>query len=155
MSGRLLWVCGLVGAMALGACGPGMDEKSGGDESRGAAKEVKLDEPFDDRVSAEEGDHTDWKTFNLEGQTSVFFQIWWDNKNVDAAVSVRDQFGAVQGQLTHRKGQRKDILGPIVLGEGAWFIEIKAKEGSSVYTMELRTKAAQKTKSGGDDKPDF
>ena len=133
-----------------------MDEKSGGDESRGAAKEVALDEPFDDRVSAEEGDHTDWKTFTLESRKSVFFQIWWDNPNVDGYISVRDQFGAVQGQLTHKKGQRKDLLGPVVLSEGAWFIEIQAREGSSVYTMELKTTGAGAPKDGGGtDKPDF
>ena len=145
----------IVFVLALGACGASMDEKSGGDELRGSAGEIPVNQPADDRVSAEQGDHTDWKAFALEAAATVKLEIWWDNPQVAANVALFDQFGTAQGRLNHRKGQRKDILGPVPLGEGSWFVRVQATEGASVYTVEVTTSDAPRKGSGSGGRPEF
>ncbi len=141
---RTIWrVLAPVAVLLAAACGPGMDERSGGDATRGEAAQVALDTPFDDRVSAPQGDHTDWKTFSVDGPTRAEVHVWWDDPGLAATVTVRDQFSAALGSLKHRPGERVERLGPLELEPGNYFIEVQASEGASVYTMEIRTSAGR------------
>ena len=137
------------------ACGPAMDEKSGDDAKRGGATEIKVDAPFDDRVSAWQGDNTDWKTFELAQRARVLVKVWWDNPEIEATVVVRGMSAKPAKLLKHTRGTRSETIGPVDLDEGKWFIQVRASDGASVYTMEVSTGRAPKGKGGGGDLPDF
>jgi len=126
----------------LVACGPGFDESTGGDGSRGEAREVKVDKATDDRVSAEQGDNTDWKKFVLDDEAKVTIHFWWDNPSVKVATSLRDELGQKLASLKHAGGQREEVLGPVKLKAGTYFIEVAASDGNSVYTFEVQTGGA-------------
>ncbi|TNF29891.1 MAG: hypothetical protein EP329_14690 [Deltaproteobacteria bacterium] len=138
-------------ATLLVACGPGFDENTGGDGSRGEAREVRVDGPVDDRVSAEQGDNTDWKKFELEDTAKVTVHFWWDEPSVAVSMTIRDELGQKLTAMKHGKGQREEQLGPIKLKAGAYFLEISASDGASVYTFEIQTGSG----GGGAPTPDF
>ncbi len=148
-SRRLLWIA-LAGGLILGACGPGFDEFTGGDGTRGEAREVAIDSLLDDRVSADEGDHTDWKTFEMDDAARVSVKVWWDDPGLSAQIAIRDELGQQIKAFKHVSGQRAEVLGPVSLEEGVYFLEFTAKSGSSVYTYEIETGGG-----GGTPVPDF
>lgn len=150
---RWLMLAALCLSGAVGACGVGFDSKSGGDNSRSKAAELKLDTPHDDRLSAEEGDNTDWKVINLEEPAAVTVKIYWDSPNgLDATLLMVSQFDEVKAQLRHNDGQREELAGPVVLDAGAWFIRVQINGGATVYTLEVSQSAAGRA-SG--DRPEF
>ena len=138
---------------ALAACGPGFDESSGKDAMRGDATEIPMDTAVDDRVSAEQGDHTDWKVFELAQGTIVKVNIWWDDPDVEAHVRLRGMGGGAQRTLKHVSGKKAESLGPIELQAGKWFLEIQAQGGASVYTLQVVSEGA--ARQGTSDLPDF
>ena len=138
---------------ALAGCGPGFDESSGKDSMRGDATEIAIDAPVDDRVSADQGDHTDWKVFELAQATIVKVQIWWDNPDVEGHLRLRGMGAGAQQTLKHKPGQKTETLGPIELDAGKWFLEIQAKGGASVYTLQVLSQGAARR--GSSDLPDF
>ena len=128
----------LAGVWLCTACGPSLAEHSGKDMARGKAVKIKLDQAYDDRVSAPEGDNTDWKTFTLEYPTTVTLKVYWDSPNkLDATVMVADHVNVVKGTIRHNPGQREELAGPVTLDEGTWFVRVRAYKGSSVYTLEV------------------
>ncbi len=141
--------CGLM----LVACGPGFDEFTGGDGSRGEAQEVQVDTLLDDRVSADQGDNTDWKKFELDSSAGVTVKVWWDDPSVGAVIAIRDELGQQLKSLKHAKGQRVEALGPVGLDDGAYFVEFRATGGASVYTYEIVT--GEGGGGGGEPTPDF
>lgn len=148
MRTRLLFVL-LSLATLLAACGPGFDEKTGGDGTRGEAREVRVDAAIDDRVSAEQGDNTDWKKFELDDAAKVTVKFWWDEPGIKVSITLRDELGQKLTSMTHASGQREEALGPIKLKGGSYFLEIAAGGGASVYTFEVQTGGA------GTPTPDF
>jgi len=137
-------------ATLLVACGPGFDENTGGDGTRGEAREVRVDGPVDDRVSAIDGDNTDWKKFELDDDAKVTIHFWWDEPGVGVSMTIRDELGQKLIAMKHGSGQREEALGPVKLKAGAYFLEVSATDGASVYTFEIQTGA-----SGGTPTPDF
>jgi len=146
---RLLLVVSLAFFPSLFACGPGFDENTGGDGSRGEAREVATDRAIDDRVSTDQGDNTDWKKFSLDSDSKVTVRFWWDEPAVKVNVTLRDELGVKLVSLNHARGQREEILGPVKLKEGAYFLEVATSDGESVYTFEIQTGG------GGVPTPDF
>jgi len=140
---RSAWLLPFVtSAVCFTGCGIGYNEKTGGDAGRGDAQAVKTDALSYDRISALDGDHTDWKTFKLEGGAAVSVNVWWDDpKSVSGSVELRDQFGKSLGKLSHKKSERKETLGPIKVPEGSYFLQFEAKDGASVYSFEIITGA--------------
>lgn len=136
---RSSWLVPVVFVLTAG-CGIGYNERSGGDAGRGDAQTIKLDTLLYDRVSAPDGDHTDWKTFKLDSKGAITINLWWDDpKGISAVVELRDQFGKSLAKLTHDRSQRKETLGPVRLPEGGYFLQIEAKDGASVYSFEVLT----------------
>ncbi|MDP6946686.1 MAG: hypothetical protein QF464_21230, partial [Myxococcota bacterium] len=123
----LAWTSLLVG------CGPGFNEMSGDDVKRRGALPIMPDVPGDDRVSSEQGDHTDWKTFELGAEDNVRIRLWWDDPEVEAQLSLYSGRGRGLGDVTHEPGARYDELGPIGLGAGQYFLKIETTDGVSVY----------------------
>jgi hypothetical protein len=122
-------------------CGVGFNENTGGDGGRGDARPVMANVLGYDRVSAEDGDHTDWKSVKLEDAGAVKVTIWWDDPSaVAATLEVRDQLGnAIPGALLkHNPSSRKEVLGPIKLAKGTSFIRVEASKGASVYSLEVQ-----------------
>ena len=117
--------------------GAAKDVKSGGDHVRGRAKEISLGQTHDDHVSTETGDHTDWKMFSVLEPTRVTIDLYWDNPSIKSKVYIKDQFGGVVFELPHRTGQRKDHWADIKLREGEYYLQVEAKRGNSVYTIEI------------------
>jgi len=118
---------------------------------RGGAVEIPLDEPVDDRVSASQGDSTDWKVFELPQPAKVTIDVWWDNPEARLALRLRGMGGGQARSLKHTRGVRHESLGPIELPAGKWFLQIEAHSGASVYTLEVTTGAS----SNGGGLPDF
>jgi hypothetical protein len=131
------WILPAAGLLLV-ACGIGPNEKSGGDSGRGDAKEVALDALMYDRVSAEEGDSTDWKSFKLEEDSPVLIKVWWDDpKGIGATVELRDMEAKELGKLKHEKGAAAEKLGPIKLKEGTYYVRFNASSGGSVYSYQF------------------
>ena len=70
--------------------GAAKDVKSGGDHVRGRAKEISLGQTYDDHVSTETGDHTDWKMFLVLELTRVIIDLYWDNFFIKSKVYIKD-----------------------------------------------------------------
>lgn len=121
-----------------GAFASSLDKNSGGDHVRGKAVSIQISQTHDDFVSAPDGDHTDWKSFSLPDATLLEVHAYWDNPDIEAVVNVRDQFGGRIFELKHARGQREDHWTDIRMRDGDFYLEIVAKRGASVYTLELK-----------------
>lgn len=121
-------------------CGIAYNAHSGSDETRGSAEEVALESLLYDRISAEEGDHSDWKSFKLEEKSSFTLLLWWDEpENIKGQVTLYDPFGKELLVVPHEKAKQHESLGPIDLPEGRYFLRFEAEEGSTVYSYKLTT----------------
>jgi len=121
----------------LTGCGGALNSQSGEDAKRAGAVEVQIGQAHDDRVSADEGDHSDWKSFFLEAESQVTVRIHWDDEDVEARVVLRNPFGTVLFAATQDGDSRVLELGPVDLARGEYFVQIEAEDGSSVYTIEV------------------
>ncbi len=139
----------------LVACGAGFNSMSGGDESRGAAQVAPLEQSIDDRVSAVEGDHTDWKKFTLASDSQVAVMVWWDTPSFEGQIRLKDELGQKLKTLKHAAGTRQESLGPVSLKKGSYFLEIEATAEASVYTLEIRTKSQAAPVKEREPEPDF
>lgn len=124
-------------ALVCNGCGATLNSASGEDAKRSGASEIPVGQPHDDRVSADEGDHSDWKTFFIEAEAQVTIQVHWDDPDVEARVVLRNPFGTVLFAGSQDGGDRVLSLGPIDLARGEYFLQIEAEDGSSVYTVEV------------------
>ena len=152
--GRHLWPTVipmlLVLALTLGsACGVAFDEMSGEDAKRGGATQIALNAPIDDRVDAATGDNTDWKAFVLDEAAEATLRVWWDSPGLEATVVVRNPEARSEIAETHRPGSRRDVIGPVQLPAGTYFVQVQATEGASVYTLEVLASDAGAGGSGG------
>lgn len=130
-------------ALFVTACGLGPDERSGGDAGRGDARPAALDTLLYDRVSVDDGDATDWKSFKLEEPSKVTIKVWWDDpKSVSASIELRDMDAKSIGKLQHKRGEPMEALGPLELKEGTYFLRFQASGGASVYSFEITTGSA-------------
>ena len=118
-------------------CGAAMDANSGGDHVRGKSAEIKFGQTHDDFISADKGDHTDWKKFVLSEPAVVAIHAYWDEPSVQIKVMVRDQFGGQVFSLDHSTGNPADHWTGMKLREGDYYLEVVSGRGSSVYTFEL------------------
>ena len=125
-------------AIAMGCGGFGYNEATGGDGTRGDAADIPTNATMDDRVSAGQGDHSDWKRFTTDVKTKVTVQVWWDDADVTSRVTLRDELGKEVSTVKHAKGSRTDTLGPIEIPAGTYYLEFAASAGASVYTFEVR-----------------
>ena len=130
-----------LGSAILG-CGAGFDSASGQDALRGGAVAISSDQYVDERVSADEGDNTDWLVVNLEQPGSITLEVWWDNPDVEGNLLLRSRASASVQQREHKSGVRHEKLGPIELDAGQVFVRIQATSGTSGYSMRLVTGAA-------------
>jgi hypothetical protein len=125
---RTAWVVTVFGAyFFLMACGSGLDPHSGEDGQRGKASEISFGKLLYDRVSAGEGDHSDWKVFELGQAANVTVKIWWDNPDVKADLFIRGRSTRLSREINHVRGSRHDTMGPIQLPEGKWYVRIRAR----------------------------
>ena len=141
-----------LGVVFMMACGPGLDVKSGGDHQRGKPQDLELGKLVYDRVSADDGDHTDWKMFEIAQPTAVTVRIWWDQPEVKGSVFLRGRTEGVTRKLKHKKGTRSETIGPVALLPGKWYLRIQLKSGTSVYSLRIDTGEAGEDSS---DLPDF
>ena len=143
----------LFGFLVLGVswgCGAGFESASGQDGLRGGSAEAAVDQYIDDRVSASEGDNSDWRVIELEQASKVTVEIWWDNPEVTGTLLIRGRQAASIRKLEHQSGQRHERLGPFELPEGKWYIRVQTESGSSGYTLRVVT-----GDSSGGGLPDF
>lgn len=137
----------VLGTASFGCAGP-MDSASGGDHVRGKAKDITIGGTFDDHVSADAGDHTDWKHVVIPGDMKLQIDAWWDDPSVDATIYIKDQFGGAVFELAHEGGLRKDSFKGMKLREGEYYLQIVATRGASVYTLELTGQGSATTRPG-------
>lgn len=138
--------------MMVAGCGPGFNELSGEDKSRAGAGEVPLNRASWDRVSADHGDNTDWKTFLIEEDGAVSVRVWWDDPEVEGLIVVRDAQARSRGEIEKAPKKKMDEIGPLGLPAGQYYVHVELTSGASVYTLEVLT--AAKGGSGGS-RPDF
>ncbi|MBL6975875.1 MAG: hypothetical protein ISR64_09110 [Deltaproteobacteria bacterium] len=134
MTSRLLLVALLMTPVAF-ACKPKIPPATG-DETRSAAGEIVPGITTDDKVSAK-WDAVDWKRFAVNTPTPATVNVYWDNPGVKARITVRDMFGGPVAEMDHAVDAPRDTMSGLSLREGTYFLEIEAKGGSSVYTVEL------------------
>lgn len=123
--------------LSLTGCAAALNSQGGEDAKRAGAVEVKVGQPHDDRVSADQGDHSDWKSFFLEAESQVTVRVHWDDEDVEARVVLRNPFGTVLFAASQDGGPRVLELGPVDLARGEYFVQIEAEDGASVYTLEV------------------
>ena len=138
----------------LVGCGPGFNAASGEDAKRGGAIAISPNTTIDDQVSTGLGDHTDWKSFELYGDSNVRIRIWWDDQDVDATVTLYDQRAKMLTELEHDDDKRFDETAPVGLTAGRYFVRIESRGGTSVYTMEVLSDDQSGGGSGGN-RPGF
>ncbi len=130
----------LLGALLLSiGCAATLDGQSGGDHHRGQAVEIALNQNVDDSVSAPAGDHTDWKKFRLEDDTTLTALFFWDSPYSEVTVTVRDETGRQLYRLQKTKGQSENKWRGLRFRPGLHFLEIRARKLGSVYTFQLAT----------------
>jgi hypothetical protein len=95
----------------------------------------------DDKVSKPD-DPVDWKRFEVESRSPATVAVYWDDPTVEAVVTLRDMFGGPVAEVTHAKEAPKDVIGPVTLAEGTWFVQIACTGGSSIYTIEATVGSA-------------
>ncbi len=134
--------------VVFAGCGPGYNSTSGEDVQRGGALPLATDVPGDDRVSADQGDHTDWKAFELAADSNVRLRLWWDDPSIEAHLYLYNDRAGGLGDVAHEAGARYDELGPIGLQAGLYYLKIEATDGASVYTLEVLTESGQGGGSG-------
>jgi len=140
-------------AALWGACGPGFNSASGDDVQRRGALPLATDVPGDDRVSAEQGDNTDWKAFELGAEGNVRVRLWWDDPSIEAHLFLHNDRAKKLADIAHEAGVRYDELGPISLGAGLYYLKVEATDGASVYTLEVLTDSGQG--GAGSNRPGF
>lgn len=131
---RWLWLPGFV----LWACGDvevRPDSKSGEDFERAGAQQIFFDKLADDFLDGTNGDNTDWKFMKVPAKGFLKFTVFWDNKEVDATVEVRDRFGVIVQSWTHSKELEKDEQ-EMKVEPGTHFIRLHVDKKASVYTIE-------------------
>ena len=111
------------------------DSQSGGDHERAGAKQLVLSKLTDDHVDASQGDNTDWKYFKITQKGILELTVYWDNRDVDASIDVRDRFGVLIDSRRHSAELEKDQL-DIKVNPGTHFLRIGSEKGASVYTVE-------------------
>ena len=138
MQFSVTFVVTVLASLASG-CGAGFESASGQDGLRGGSAEAAVGEYIDDRVSANEGDNSDWRVIELDQMSKVTVEVWWDNPEVDGNVLIRSRIASSIRKIEHKDGQRHEKLGPLELDEGKWYIRVQATSGSSGYTMRIVT----------------
>jgi hypothetical protein len=118
------------------SCGPGPDDHSGGDETRAGALPVEVGSISEGRVSRSDGDSTDWKRFGVPHTQTITINVYWDNPDIDATLDLRNVFGISMEKVSHSRGERQTTISE-ELADGEYFLEIRARSGSSVYTLEI------------------
>jgi len=123
---------------AAAACGDvevKPDSKSGEDFERAGAQQIFFDKLADDFLDGANGDNTDWKYIKIPAKGFLKVTVFWDNKDVDAKVDVRDRFGAILQNWTHSKELEKDEQ-EMKVEPGTHFIQLHVDKKASVYTIE-------------------
>lgn len=139
----LLGALALACAALLTACGEveiKPDSASGGDEERPGAKSLRMETLTDDYISAPEGDNTDWKFVKVDQQGILELTVYWDNREVDAIIDVRDRFGALLDSRRHSAELEKDKI-ELRVRPGTHFVRLYTELGESVYTINAEFKS--------------
>ena len=134
----LLGLASVLATLAVTGCGDveiKPDSKSGEDFERAGAAQLFFDKLTDDYLDGTNGDNTDWKFMKVAAKGFLKITVFWDNKDVDGQVEVRDRFGVIVQQWTHSKELEKDQQ-DMKVEPGTHFIRLHVDKKSSVYTME-------------------
>ncbi|MFN3202994.1 MAG: hypothetical protein ACE366_31665 [Bradymonadia bacterium] len=142
MSGKwptLKYFCLITACLCLPLSGCGEvevkpDSASGEDKERPGAKRLRMETLTDDYLSAKEGDNTDWKYVKVEQQGILQLTVYWDNRDVDAIIDVRDRFGALLDSRKHSSELEKDKI-ELRVKPGTHFVRLFTEGGKSVYTI--------------------
>lgn len=111
------------------------DSRSGEDFERAGATQLFFDKLTDDYVDGAQGDNTDWKFMKVPAKGFMKVTVFWDNKDVDGQVEVRDRFGVIVQQWTHSKELEKDEQ-EMKVEPGTHFLRLHVDKKASVYTIE-------------------
>jgi hypothetical protein len=122
-------------ALALPACRPPEGVKTG-DETMSGAGPALAGTTVDDKVSAKD-DPVDWRRFEIEEAGPVSLDLYWDDPDVKAVIRLHGRFGEVIQELEHAAAAPKDTLSNPRLSDGTYFVQVEARKGASVYTLEI------------------
>lgn len=125
----------LVLLLAVAAC-RGPEALETGDETMSGATPILPGTTADDKVSAKD-DPVDWRRFEMEDPGPATIDVYWDNPDIKAVLVLHGRFGETMKEQEHVDGAPKDSLSLPRLPDGTYFIEVRARKGSSVYTLEV------------------
>jgi hypothetical protein len=128
LASALLWACGDVEVRP--------DSKSGEDFERAGAQQLFFDK-LDRRLRRrDERRQHGLEVHEGPGQgLSESSRSYWDNKEIDSTVEVRDRFGAIVQSWAHSKEVEKDEQ-EMKVEPGTHFIRLHVDKKASVYTMD-------------------
>ncbi len=128
----------LLSALLLAACDVSTkpDHASGKDWEQAGAQQLFLDKLTDDYVDAEEGDNTDWKFFKLDRRGNLELTVYWDNKDVNSTIVIRDRFAVELARRDRSTQLEKDKIF-LQAEPGTHYLEFHTEKGASVYTVEV------------------
>lgn len=117
------------------SCRSGPPETTG-DEVRTAAVDLPVGRTVDDKV-CDDTDPVDWKRFTVPSERSpVKISIYWDNPKIEAVLRIVSYYGVKMAEVEHKEGAGMEQWQG-ELNQGTYFVEIRAKDECSVYTVEL------------------
>ena len=138
MRGRGLSRWLLASGFSLLACGDvevKPDSRSGEDFERAGATQIFFDKLLDDFLDGANGDNTDWKFMKVPAKGFLKVTVFWDNKEVDAEVEIRDRFGVIVQSWQHSRELEKDEQ-EMKVEPGTHFVRLHVNKKASVYTMD-------------------
>ncbi len=115
------------------ACG-GATGAMKGDDSRAGAADLAWGALAMDEVDAA-GDAVDFLRIDLATPETVAFRIDWDRPDLKARVRLLDAKGKRIRQITRAAGRAVDVIEPLHLDEGTYYLEIRATKGASPYAV--------------------
>lgn len=111
------------------------DSRSGPDFEKAGALQLQMNKLTDDFVDGGQGDNTDWKFLKVTAKGILKLVVYWDSKNVDSMVEVRDRFGVLLQNFTHSAELEKDEI-EFPVDPGTHYVRLYALTKASVYTIE-------------------
>lgn len=133
---------GLIVVFAL-ACTVKPDEKSGGDEERHKAKQLKIGESQADSVSYKDGDRTDWRVLETPDAGFLTVTVRLDNPKNEIVVALFDRYGKPVTKMVHSRKDESPIINLTTEVEpGRYFIMVQAahSEDRTGYAIQATLK---------------
>jgi hypothetical protein len=136
---RGLRLAGLLLLAPAGCSGGNHEVNSGGDAARETAATLELGKEVEDSVNFNDGDRTDWKTFEVPGAGKIGVDVMWGNASARCGFRVIGAAGEDVKRLDTIGGDPRKIVKWDVPGAATFFLRFQCEdEGDySAYLLKV------------------